>query len=53
MDIVRANLPEENFDNMILMLKKFLGFMNLTVSTEHFYIFFFFLHCQCNNGVGS
>ena len=40
METVRDNLPEGNFDNMILMLKKFLGFMNLTVSKESSFISF-------------
>ncbi len=31
-ETVRDGLPDGSFDNMILMLKKFLGFMNLTVS---------------------
>jgi hypothetical protein len=31
-EVVREGLPEGKFDGMILMLRKFLGFMNLTTS---------------------
>ncbi|XP_052771917.1 wings apart-like protein homolog [Mya arenaria] len=31
---VRGQLPDNNFEGMIFMLKKFLGFMNLTSGTE-------------------
>ena len=31
---VKNHLPEQNFKSMIYMLRKFLGFMNLTVSVS-------------------
>ncbi|KAH3861515.1 wings apart-like protein homolog [Dreissena polymorpha] len=33
-DTIKSRLPDNKFDGMIFMLKKFLGFMNLTSGTE-------------------
>ena len=43
--IVRQWLPENNFTQMVAVLKKFYNFMNLTASVSYKRIYFFFLKC--------
>ena len=43
--IVRQWLPENNFTQMVAVLKKFYNFMNLTASVSYKSIYFFFLKC--------
>ena len=37
---VKEHLPSGNFDDMIMILKKFLSFMNLTVSSIVYEVFY-------------
>ncbi len=38
-ELVRECLPDGDFEPMVRMLKKFLGFMNFTVSIFNIYIY--------------